>query len=241
LRWGQRHRSRAGTTALRHRFAPTKRWLGAWRTRFNSRRLHPDFLNQLAVSWAANSGAKVGNGWNANFKQVFASGNGVTYAVTSAGDLLWYRHYGLNDGTFTWAANSVANVGNGWNFKHLFSGGDGVIYAVNAATDLIWYRHDGSGDGTYRWASNSGAKVATAGASSTVDVAAAARGEVHATEDVFVAGDIVVLEPATLVGVVVDAGPGGAWCRRRSGRSLQKFSLHRRAPNFARALSRKTQ
>ena len=70
------------------------------------------------------------------------------------GDLLWYRHDGRGDGTFRWAPNSGAKVGNGWTFLV-----DGVIYTVMENGDLLWYRHDGRGDGTFRWASDAGKKV----------------------------------------------------------------------------------
>ena len=80
--------------------------------------------------------------------------NGVIYAVTFDGDLLWYRHTGLQDGSRSWAARGKAQkIGNGWgNFKHLFSGGNGVIYAVTSDNKLLWYKHTGWQDGSASWA-----------------------------------------------------------------------------------------
>jgi hypothetical protein len=120
--------------------------------------------------WAQGSGNKVGNGWN-NFKQVFSGGDGVIYAIQhtdldprtgriTGGHLLWYRHDGRGDGSFTWAQGSGNRVGSGWNnFKHVFSGDDGVIYAIQDNGDLLWYRHDGRGDGTFTWAPGPGNRV----------------------------------------------------------------------------------
>jgi hypothetical protein len=42
----------------------------------------------------------IGEGWN--FKQVFSGGDGIIYAVTDAGKLLWYRHLGFEDGSDKW-------------------------------------------------------------------------------------------------------------------------------------------
>ncbi|MDF2571672.1 MAG: hypothetical protein K0R55_3276 [Sporomusa sp.] len=47
---------------------------------------------------------------------------GVIYALMDNGDLLWYRHDGRGDGSFTWAANEGKKVGNGWHAKQVFSG-----------------------------------------------------------------------------------------------------------------------
>ncbi len=47
-------------------------------------------------------------------QKVFPGGDGIIYAINQAGDLLWYRHDGRNDGSFTWAAGSPKKVGAGW-------------------------------------------------------------------------------------------------------------------------------
>jgi hypothetical protein len=48
---------------------------------------------------------------------------GVIYALTDNGDLMWYRHGGRGDGSFTWAFNEGKKVGVGWDgFSTVFSG-----------------------------------------------------------------------------------------------------------------------
>ena len=41
---------------------------------------------------------------------VFYGGNGVIYAVNPAGDLLWFRHEGKDDGSFNWTDNKEAKA-----------------------------------------------------------------------------------------------------------------------------------
>lgn len=98
-----------------------------------------------------------GVGWI--FRHVFAGPDGVIYAINDAGELLWFRHEGRDDGSFRWADPEPRRVGIGWNVKHAFTGGDGVIYAINAANDLLWFRHDGYEDGSFRWSDNDARKV----------------------------------------------------------------------------------
>ncbi len=104
--------------------------------------------------WADNNPRKVGADWN--FAQIFpgASADGVIYAIAFGGDLLWYRHNGRADGSFTWASNNGSKVGTGWNFSR-------VIYAVAQNGDLLWHRHDGWGDGSFKWVDNNARKVGT--------------------------------------------------------------------------------
>jgi hypothetical protein len=61
----------------------------------------------------------VGNGWAV--RQAFSGGDGVIYAVMANGDLLWNRHDGRGDGSFTWAAPQGKKVGTGWMFNDVFS------------------------------------------------------------------------------------------------------------------------
>jgi hypothetical protein len=75
---------------------------------------------------------QVSNGWN-NVDQVFPADNSVLYAVNPAGELLWYRHYGLSNigqqgSTSTWVGPH--KVGIGFNGRKAFAAGDGVIYTV---------------------------------------------------------------------------------------------------------------
>src|SRR5436305_13523859 len=68
---------------------------------------------------------------------------GVIYGVGPNNDLLWYRHDGRTDGSFTWPFRQGKQVGVGWVFKHLFSGGNGIIYGIKENGDLLWYRQEG--------------------------------------------------------------------------------------------------
>ncbi|MEA2231954.1 MAG: hypothetical protein QOD83_1770 [Solirubrobacteraceae bacterium] len=75
---------------------------------------------------------------------------GVIYAVNQAGELMWYRHGGREDGSLGWSGSK--KVGAGWGrFTNVFSGGSGVIYAIEPNGDLIWYRHAGRADGSMSW------------------------------------------------------------------------------------------
>ncbi|CAN5144715.1 hypothetical protein BH11MYX1_BH11MYX1_28960 [soil metagenome] len=86
---------------------------------------------------------------------------GDIYRIDDADQLLWYRHDGRTDGSFTWASESGAVVGAGWAFKNLFSAGGslGVLYGIDANNTLTWWRHDGRVDGGFRWAPGSGNPV----------------------------------------------------------------------------------
>jgi hypothetical protein len=84
-------------------------------------------------------------GWN-RFAHVFDGGDGIVYAITTDGDLLWYRDDG---GALDVAKGKVIGHG-GWNdFMNVFSGGEGILYAVTQDGDLLWYKdhhRDGTGD-----------------------------------------------------------------------------------------------
>ena len=86
-------------------------------------------------------------GWN-DFKFVFDGGDGIIYAVTPDGDLLWC---GSDGSTFDVAKCKVIGHG-GWSeFANVFSGGEGILYAVTADGNLLWYKdhnRDGTGDVT---------------------------------------------------------------------------------------------
>ncbi len=61
----------------------------------------------------------VGTGWN-DFERVFSTGDGVVYAVTHDGKLMWYHHLGYKDGRFAW--DPTKQVGNGWgNLRWVFA------------------------------------------------------------------------------------------------------------------------
>lgn len=65
-------------------------------------------------------------------------------------DLLWYRHKGFDDGSFSW--DGARQVGNDWVFDQIVPGSNGRIYAVEGDGDLLWYDHIGSATGSLRWA-----------------------------------------------------------------------------------------
>lgn len=104
--------------------------------------------------WAANSGNRIGSGWQ-DVRLPFSGSDGIIYAIKNNGDLLWYRDVPRN-GTAGWATNSGNRIGSGWQDVRLaFSGGDGIIYAINNSGELRWYR-DVPRNGTVGWATNSG-------------------------------------------------------------------------------------
>jgi hypothetical protein len=114
---------------------------------------HNGYLDGTGVgSPGAWEGPKeVGSGWN-SFKQVFPAGNGIIFAITREGKLLWYRHTDYANGVKAW--EPTKEVGRGWgDFKNVFSSGDGVIYAITQDGKLQWRRYNGymSGGGYDTW------------------------------------------------------------------------------------------
>jgi N,N-dimethylformamidase len=87
-----------------------------------------------------------------SFKEVTGGEQGVIYAVTDSGDLLFFRDP-AQDGTGSLAFGGVGQkIGDGWaSFVHAFSGGNGIIYAVAQNGDLLFFR-DQARDGTASWA-----------------------------------------------------------------------------------------
>ena len=119
--------------------------------------------------WAAGSRNQIGKGWN-GFTHVFSGGDGIIYAITPDGGLLWYRdddRQGNNgpNAERGWAAGSGNKIGKGWNgFTHVFSGGDGIIYAITPDGRLLWYRDEdrqgNNGPNAERgWAAGSGNQI----------------------------------------------------------------------------------
>jgi Tachylectin/PQQ-like domain len=118
--------------------------------------------------WAPGSGNQIGFGWD-NFKHVFSGGDGVIYAVTPDGKLLWYRDFNRRggnapDGSSGWSAGSGNQIHFGWNrFIHICAVG-GTIYAVTDTGRLLWFQDDdrqGQNDpgGSTGWAPNSGKQI----------------------------------------------------------------------------------
>lgn len=121
--------------------------------------------NTGKFEWANNgNGQKVGHEWNM-FNQVFAEdhASGVIYGIKPNGDLMWYNHYGYENGNNSWAnGGNGAKVGQEWNmYERVISAYlDGIIYGVKPNGDLMWYKHLGATNGTPIWSNNGiGVKV----------------------------------------------------------------------------------
>ncbi len=89
----------------------------------------------------------VGWGWE-GFKDVIAGANGLLYALTTDGKLIWYQHNGTA-GVGGWTIRPVKS-GFG-QYSKIFSGADGIIYAIKPSGQLDWYRHTGYLDGSNNW------------------------------------------------------------------------------------------
>ncbi|MBV9268763.1 MAG: hypothetical protein JO061_21520 [Acidobacteriaceae bacterium] len=83
---------------------------------------------------------------------VFDGGQGVIYAITDSGAILFYRDQSRN-GNGDWAFGGIGKqIGQGWTgMKHVTSNGDGIIYAVDSQGRMLFYR-DLARDGNGVWA-----------------------------------------------------------------------------------------
>lgn len=113
---------------------------------------HDGYLNGTPNFASPVGGKEVGTGWGV-FNSVFATSNGVIYAIQTDGKLRWYKHNGYLNGTPNFAAPiGGAEIGVGWgDFKFVFSTGNGIIYAIQADGSLLWFFHQGWMDGSNRW------------------------------------------------------------------------------------------
>ena len=86
--------------------------------------------------WAG--GGVMGTGWS-GYKQIFYGGDGIIYAIDSAGNLRFCQDVGL-DGTFDTPVCPV--IATGWgDYRQVFaSGAPGVIYAITQTGDLLFFR-----------------------------------------------------------------------------------------------------
>ena len=107
---------------------------------------HKGYLTGEGTPGAWEGPKEVGRGW-ADFKLVFPGGNGIIYAITNEGKLLWYKHNGYQTGAgleTPGAWEGPKEVGRGWaDFKTVFSASDGIIYAITNEGKLLWYKHNG--------------------------------------------------------------------------------------------------
>ena len=110
----------------------------------------------------------VATGWD-KYKFVFGGGDGVLYAVTNDGKILWFRHNAFTDAVaMPPPGNSMVNaaqrmawaktwegpkeVGHGWGgVIKAFAAGNGHIYGLDSAGDLYGYIHSGFDNGNPRW------------------------------------------------------------------------------------------
>ena len=70
-------------------------------------------------------------GWN-DFVEVFSGGEGVIYAISQDGNLLWFKDEN-RDGTGDVSNGKIIGNG-GWNtFASVYAGEEGVIYAITEA------------------------------------------------------------------------------------------------------------
>jgi hypothetical protein len=112
------------------------------------------------LAWVTGAGQLIGRGWH-EFTFVTYAGDGVFYAVDTAGNLLWYRNLDPFGGSATWDDGSGTVIGVGWqDFRLLFSSG-GSIYAITTDGFLLWYGYSDPTrpDGTF--ASASGRPIGT--------------------------------------------------------------------------------
>jgi hypothetical protein len=99
---------------------------------------------------------KVGTGWG-GFAWIGAGGDGVVYALSSTGKLLWYR-YDTTASAWMTGSGSVIGVGFTPNAKivNIAVGANGWIYIVRPGGKLALYHHLGRLTGTASWANSAG-------------------------------------------------------------------------------------
>jgi hypothetical protein len=103
-----------------------------------------------------NDSGALGKGWG-GFAWTGAGGDGVLYALTSAGALRWFR-WDVN--ARAWAAGSGRTVGSGFNpgtkVTNIAVGANGWFYVVRADGRLVVYQHTGLHTGAATWANRGG-------------------------------------------------------------------------------------
>lgn len=116
----------------------------------------------LTTAGTFNEVGQAGVGWG-GFAWTGAGGDGVVYALTTAGKLLWYRY---DTATQAWAAKSGSVIGVGFvpgtSVINIAVGANGWIYTVRPGGKLVIYQHVGWHTGAASWA-NSGGYVVGSG------------------------------------------------------------------------------
>lgn len=112
----------------------------------------PNTLNELG---------QVGRGWG-GFAWTGAGGDGVVYALSTAGKLYWYRWDSAAQG---WAPRSGSVVGVGFTpgtrVTNIAIGANGWIYTVRSDRRLVAYQHIGRLTGAASWANSGGFALGT--------------------------------------------------------------------------------
>jgi hypothetical protein len=97
---------------------------------------------------------QVGRGWG-SFAWSGSGGDGVVYALTTDGRLLWYRWIGSG-----WAPRSSSVIGVGFTpgtrLTNIAVGANGWIYTVRSDARLVAYQHLGRLTGTASWGNGGG-------------------------------------------------------------------------------------
>jgi hypothetical protein len=116
-------------------------------------------MTDTQVLGAANSMAEagqVGAGWG-SFAWTGAGGDGVLYALTTAGKLVWYR---FDSGTDSWMKGSGTVIGTGFTpgskVVNIAVGASGWLYTVRSDGRLVVYQHTGRLTGTATWVNGGG-------------------------------------------------------------------------------------
>ena len=107
------------------------------------------------VNSLAESGT-VGRGWG-GFSWTGAGGDGVVYALTTTGSLLWYRY---DAATAAWVAGSGRVIGTGFTpgsrVVNIAVGANGWVYIVRTDGRLALYQHTGRLTGAATWVNATG-------------------------------------------------------------------------------------
>jgi hypothetical protein len=103
-----------------------------------------------------NPPARVGDGWKAGLQNIYPAGQNGIYTLSDNGDLRWFWHTGVLDGSYRWREPSQL-VGTGWNsITKIIPMDQGVIYGILPDGTLRWHKHlnymtglGGTGDGAW--------------------------------------------------------------------------------------------
>jgi hypothetical protein len=116
-------------------------------------------LRDASLLTAANTLSEVGvvgRGWG-SFAWAGAGGDGVVYALTTAGKLVWYR---WNPTAAAWMTGSGSVIGTGFipgsRVVNIAVGIDGWIYTVRPDGKLVVYQHLGRLTGAASWSTGVG-------------------------------------------------------------------------------------